>query len=174
MPCRIFLALDPRLHVVILGGSGTSYGPPPSNGKSWYQTFKAEVADAVDWSRVHFAGQVPYGQFVRVLQLSAVHVYLTYPFVLSWSLIEAMSLECRIVANDVAPVVEVARDGVNARLFPIFERGALRESVQRTLAEPEDSASLARQARLDAAATYDFRRICLPRWREFLEVPEPT
>ncbi len=168
------LALDPRLHVIVLGGSGASYGPPPSDGRNWYQIFKGEVADRLDWDRVHFAGQVPYTQFVRVLQLSAVHLYLTYPFVLSWSMIEAMSLECRLVANDVAPVLEVAQDGVNSRLFPIFDRAALLDGVRKTLAEPEESTRLAKEARRFAVETYDFRHVCLPRWRAFLGVPAPA
>lgn len=168
------LAIDPRLQVIILGGSGSSYGPPPADGRSWYQIFKDEVKDKVDWSRVHFPGQVTYGQFVRVLQISAAHLYLTYPFVLSWSMIEAMSLECRLIASDVEPVREVAQDGVNARLFGFFDRAAMVDRVRRAIEEPEEAAALARTARSHAVERYDFKTVCLPRWRDFLGVPAPA
>jgi glycosyltransferase involved in cell wall biosynthesis len=168
------LALDPRLHVVILGGSDASYGPKPADGRSWYQIFKGEVKDRLDWARVHFVGQVPYPQFVRVLQVSSAHLYLTYPFVLSWSMIESMSLECRLIASDTEPVREVAQDGVNARLFPFFDREALVAQVRRTLEEPGEAAALAAEARRHTVARYDFRTVCLPQWRAFLGVPAPA
>jgi glycosyltransferase involved in cell wall biosynthesis len=124
----------------------------------------------VDWSRVHFVGNLPYDQFVRVLQISSAHLYLTYPFVLSWSLIEAMALECRIVASDTPPVREVIQDGINGRLFPFFDGKALAERVRETLAEEERSAEMANEARKLALAKYDFQSVCLPQWREFLGI----
>ena len=85
---------------------------------------------------------MPYQLFVRVLQVSSAHLYLTYPFVLSWSLIESMALECRIVASDTAPVREVITDGENGRLFPFFDPTALVARVRETL-ETDGSAALA-------------------------------
>ncbi|HEY8384535.1 MAG TPA: glycosyltransferase [Microvirga sp.] len=167
------LALDPRLHVICVGGSGTSYGARPAGDRSWYDIFRAQVEDQVDWSRVHFVGQIPYSQFVRVLQVSSAHVYLTYPFVLSWSMLEAMSLECRLVASDTAPVREVARDGENARLFPFFDRERLVEQVRATLSDPEGAGALAAKARRDVVEAYDFGTVALPQWRAFLGVPGP-
>ena len=104
----------PKAQIVLLGGDGLSYGARPPEGKTWKQIFadevRSEISDA-DWQRVHFLGRVPYEVFLSVLQVSRVHVYLTYPFVLSWSLIEAMSAECAIVASDTAPMKEVIKNG---------------------------------------------------------------
>ena len=104
----------PKAHIVMLGGDGLSYVSRPPDGKTWKQIFadevRFEISDA-DWQRVHFLGRVPYEMFLSVLQVSRVHVYLTYPFVLSWSLIEAMSAECAIIASDTAPVKEVIKNG---------------------------------------------------------------
>jgi glycosyltransferase involved in cell wall biosynthesis len=166
------LALDPKLNVVCIGGKGVSYGARPQDNKTWFDIFKGQLGNSVDWSRVHFVGQVPYEQFVRVLQASAAHLYLTYPFVLSWSLIESMALECRIVASDTPPVAEAIRDGENGRLFPFFEPKTLVERVRETLADPERSGAMAREARRMAVERYDFRSVCLPQWRQFLGVPQ--
>ena len=104
----------PKSHIVMLGSDGLSYGSRPPGGKTWKQIFanevRSEISDA-DWQRVHFLGRVPYDMFLSVLQVSNVHVYLTYPFVLGWSLIEAMSAECTITASDTAPVKEVIKNG---------------------------------------------------------------
>ena len=84
----------PRAHVLIVGGDEVSYGARPPKGQTWKQIFIDEVRGQIpdtDWARVHFLGRIPYDRFLRLLQLSRVHVYLTYPFVLSWSLMEAMS-----------------------------------------------------------------------------------
>jgi glycosyltransferase involved in cell wall biosynthesis len=164
------LALDPRLQVVGVGGAGVSYGGRPNGNKSWLEIFKAELGDQVDWSRVHLVGQLPYAQFVRVLQVSAAHLYLTYPFVLSWSMIESMALGCRLVASDTPPVREVVRDGENGRLFPFFERAALVERVRDVLGDAERAATMADEARRTAVESYDFRSVCLPRWRRFLGI----
>ena len=71
---------------------------------------RSEISDA-DWQRVHFLGRVPYEMFLSVLQVSSAHAYLTYPFIPSWSLIEAMSAECAIMASDMVPVKEVIKNG---------------------------------------------------------------
>jgi glycosyltransferase involved in cell wall biosynthesis len=166
------LALDPELRVIVVGGTEeVSYSARPPKGKTWLDIFRARVKGPVDWSRVHFVGRLPYDQLVRVLQVSSAHLYLTYPFVLSWSMIESMALECRIVASATAPVQEVIRHGENGRLFPFFDTEALVEQVRDTLGDPERSAEMARAARRDALERYDFRSVCLPRWRQFLGVP---
>jgi len=164
------LALDPNLRVVCIGGSEVSYSSQPPQGKTWLDVFRSQVGEAVDWSRVHFVGRVPYGQFVRTLQASSAHLYLTYPFVLSWSLIEALALECRIVASATPPVEEVMTDGETGRLFPFFDEKALVERVRATLEERDHSEAMAREARRRARETYDFKTVSLPRWREFLGV----
>lgn len=107
-------AHDARCHAVIVGGDDVSYGSRPEGAACWRDKLLAEVP--LDPARTHFLGRVPRALYVRVLQVSAVHVYLTYPFVLSWSLLEAMACGCAIVASDTAPVREVLRDGVHGRL----------------------------------------------------------
>jgi len=164
------LDIDPELQVVIIGGKGNSYSGAAPGGVSWYEHFKSRIDRPVDWSRVHCVGNLPYDQFVKVLQVSSAHIYMTYPFVLSWSSIEAMALECRIVASDTEPVREIVTDGVNGRLFPFFDHRALAERVRETLAEQEKSAAMARQARKIAVERYDYETICLPQWREFLGI----
>ena len=101
------LRARPRAHVLIVGGDSVSYGARAPAGRSWKQVFVEEVRPRIPdahWARVHFLGNLPYGQFVPLLQLSTAHVYLSYPFVLSWSLLEAMSAGCAIVASDTAQV----------------------------------------------------------------------
>lgn len=100
------LAARPQAQVVLLGGDEVSYGAKAPDGKSWKQIFIDEVRDQIseaDWARVHFLGRVPYERYLSLIQVSRVHVYLTYPFVLSWSLLEAMSVGAAIVASDTPP-----------------------------------------------------------------------
>lgn len=157
------LARRPACHVLIVGGSGTSYGRAAPAGTSWRDLFLAEVAPRIDRSRVHFLGHLPYESYRAVLRLAAVHVYLTYPFVLSWSVLEAMAAGRAIVASDTAPVREVLRDGFNARLVPFFDSAALAAAVDALLAMPERRAALGGAARATAVAEYDRETICLPR-----------
>jgi len=104
----------PNLTVLICGGDEVSYGKPPGDGKTWRETMLAEVP--LDPGRVHFTGKLPYDRYLSLLRVSALHVYLTVPFVLSWSCLEAMSAGCLMLMSDTPPVREVARDGVNAML----------------------------------------------------------
>lgn len=130
------LAARPRAHVLIVGGDGVSYGPRAPGSRSWKSIFLAEVADRLPMDRVHFAGKLPYLDYLAALQVSSAHVYLTYPFVLSWSMLEAMSAGAPLVASRTAPVVEVARDGETAVLFDFFDRDALARRMIEVLAEP--------------------------------------
>jgi len=111
----------PNAHILIIGGDDVSYGAAPPAGDSWKNIFLREVRDKIDNQRVHFLGKVAYNKYLAVLRTSAVHVYLTYPFVLSWSLIESMALECAIVASDTEPVREVLTDGEQGILVPFFD-----------------------------------------------------
>ena len=161
------LRARPRARVMIVGGDDVSYGAQPPRGpdgqrRTWKQIFLSEVADELDLSRVHFLGRIPYGRFVSLLQLSSVHAYLTYPFVLSWSLLEAMSAGCAIVASDTAPVREAIVDGETGVLVDFFDGGALVREVCALLEDPARRARLGAQARAHAQDTYDLRRHCLP------------
>jgi glycosyltransferase involved in cell wall biosynthesis len=166
------LARRPGARVVLVGGDRVSYGRPPADAPSWRQKFVDEVRPRIkdqDWSRVHFVGQVPYDAFLALLQLSTVHVYLTYPFVLSWSLLEAMSAGCAIVASDTGPVREVISDGETGRLVDFFDVAGLTQEVCALLDDPEARARLGRNARAAAQAGYDLRSVCLPRQLEWVD-----
>lgn len=155
----------PQAHVLILGGDEVSYGAAPPKGQTWKQIFIDEVRGQIpdqDWSRVHFLGRVAYDKFLHVLQVSRVHVYLTYPFVLSWSLMEAMACEAAIVASDTAPVREVITDGQTGRLVDFFDRDALVDSVIALLEDESARRALGQAARRLMQEEYDLETRCLP------------
>jgi glycosyltransferase involved in cell wall biosynthesis len=151
----------PNANVVVVGGDGCSYGPPAPGGASWKTVCLNENSKGLDLSRVHFLDRLPYTDFLSVLQSSAVHVYLTYPFVLSWSLLEAMAAGCKIVASATAPVQEVI-DGSNGILVPFFDSKALANAVNDVLAKPQDYVEFGKAARATIVARYD-KQTCVPR-----------
>lgn len=163
------LAARPQTQVVIVGGDGISYGTPPKDGRSWKETFLAEVADRLDTSRVHFLGRVPYPTFLSLMQVSRVHAYLTYPFVLSWSLLESMAMGAHVVGSRTAPVMELIEDGVNGRLVDFFDVPGWSRALIEGLAEPARFEGLRRAARATITSRYDLRRHCLPRIADFVE-----
>ena len=163
------LAARPKAHAVIIGEEGQSYGAPPKSEKSWKQIFLDEVADQLDLSRVHFLGRVPYPTYLSLLQVSRAHAYLTYPFVLSWSLMESMAAGCHVLASDTAPVREVIRHGENGQLIDFFDIPRWSAALTEALAEPERFAPLRAQARADIVAGYDLQSHCLPRLIDFVE-----
>jgi glycosyltransferase involved in cell wall biosynthesis len=161
------LKARPQARVVIIGGNEVSYGAAPPAGpdgkpQTWREIFLNEVKGALDLSRVHFVGKVPYADFLRVLQVSTVHVYLTYPFVLSWSLLEAMSAGCAIVASDTAPVSEAIRHGETGNLVDFFDPVALAQQVIALCDDQAERAKLGAQARAFAVEHYDLETRCLP------------
>ena len=131
---RALLAAHPTCQVLIVGGDEVSDGKPPSNARNWREAMLSEVT--VDPKLVHFLGKLPYAQYRLVLQVSAVHMYLTYPFVLSWSLLEALASGCVVVASDTAPVREVIRHGENGLLVDFFDGAQLVKAVHKVLADP--------------------------------------
>ncbi len=149
------LAARPNAQVVIVGGDDVSYGAPPDGGKSWKSVCLDEIAGAVDLSRIHFLPPQPYDLYVQLLQTSSAHVYMTFPFVLSWSMIEAMTLGCVVIGSDTAPVREALEDGVNGLLTPFFDPDALAEKVIAVLSDPARFAALGQKARQTALARYD-------------------
>jgi glycosyltransferase involved in cell wall biosynthesis len=158
----------PNAQVLIVGGDAVSYGKSPPLGISYRQLYKEKLNEAVDWTRVHFLGRLSYSQYLKVLQISKVHVYLSYPFVLSWSMLEAMSTGCVLVASRTPPVQEVIEDGQQGLLFDFFDTSALVESVNAVLSNPQDYVRMRARARETIVERYDLRAICLPQWLNLL------
>jgi glycosyltransferase involved in cell wall biosynthesis len=169
LPC--LLRERPQAQVLIVGGDEVSYGAKPPKGQTWKQIFidqvRGQIPDA-DWARVHFLGRIPYGDFVPLLQVSRVHVYLTYPFVLSWSLFEAMSAGAAIVASDTAPLREAIRHDETGMLVDFFDGTALVDQVCALMQDPDLRDRLGQAARAQVQAQYDLRRICLPQQMEWI------
>jgi glycosyltransferase involved in cell wall biosynthesis len=159
----------PNAHVIIVGGDSVSYGRWPSRASSWRQQLLEELAGEIDLQRVHFVGRLPFRQYLAVLQLSSVHVYLTYPFVLSWSLLEAMSAGCHIVASRTAPVEEVISDGKNGWLVDFFDAVSLADRIIAALRTRRPDRRLRAAARDSVIKQYDLRTVCLPAQLALLE-----
>ncbi len=155
----------PKAYVLIVGGDRVSYGAPSPDGRSWKDVFASEVRSRIsdsDWARVRFMGNLNYSEFIALLQLSSVHVYLTYPFVLSWSLLEAMSAGCAIVASDTAPVREAILHEKTGRLVHFFDINGLVSEITELLHSAEWRRKLGENAREFARSKYDLRSVCLP------------
>jgi glycosyltransferase involved in cell wall biosynthesis len=156
------LAERPAARVVIVGGDSVSYGKAPPKGRTWKSIFLEEVKDRIDMSRVHFVGKVPYPVFLNLLQVSAAHVYLTYPFVLSWSMIEAMAAGCLVIGSKTPPVEEVLTDGRNGVFVDFFDPDGIARAVVDALAKPRKYRKIRERARLDAIARYDLKTVSMP------------
>ncbi|MFC3568708.1 glycosyltransferase [Paracoccus simplex] len=163
------LRARPNAQVVLIGGDGVSYGSAPKDAANWKDKLLAELDGRLDLARVHFMGRVPYPQYLALLQVAKVHCYLTYPFVLSWSLTEAMAAGCYIVGSDTEPVRELVRDGENGRLVPFFDQPALETALIRGLAGDPDAARLKAAARETILHGYDLHRHSLPRLIDWVE-----
>jgi len=166
----------PKARVLIVGADDVSYGARPNVAKygssKWKDIFANEVRGQIseaDWQRVHFLGHVPYKYFIPLLQLSTVHVYLTYPFVLSWSLLEAMSAGCAIVASDTQPLREAIVHNETGKLFDFFDASALAQNVCELLNNTEERKRLGANARAFAQTNYDLQTVCLPKQLTWVE-----
>ena len=156
----------PRAETIIIGRDAVSYGAPPPDGRTWKDHLIEEVGHRLDMSRVHFVGRLSFEAYISALQVSSAHVYFTYPFVLSWSFLEAMAVGCRIVASDTQPVREVMdeRSGV---LVPFFETDALVEGVRSLLSEPAAYTDMGRRARAVVQRRYG-KAACVERLKDLL------
>ena len=157
----------PNARIVIVGGDGVSYGAVPV-GKSYKDFFLDEVRSQLDMERIHFVSRIPYATLVKLLQISAAHVYLTYPFVLSWSMLEAMSLGALVIGSATPPVEEVITHGHNGLLVDFFSPSQLASTVIEVLQQPNEYAHLRAQARQTIIDRYDFKSVALPAYERLL------
>ncbi|MCM0018953.1 MAG: glycosyltransferase family 4 protein [Tagaea sp.] len=148
------LARVPDARILLVGGDGVSYGAKPKDGISYKERFLAEVKDRIDPARVHFLGKLPYETYLKALQVSAAHVYLTYPFALSWSLFEAMSAGCTVIASSTGPVLDLVEHGKTGVLVDFFDKDGLADAIAGALEKPEAHRKMRIAARAHVKAKY--------------------
>ena len=160
------LAQRPRAQVVIVGGRQLNYAAPLPGGQSHFERYWNEVKDKVDTSRVHMVGTLAHEDLMTVMRISSAHVYLTYPFVLSWSMLEAMSMGALVLGSKTSPVEEVITHGVNGLLVDFFDAKALADAVgevlHNTQMQPDFYHPLRAAARQTVVDRFDLKRVCLP------------
>lgn len=164
-----FLAARPDAHVILIGGDdGKGYGGQLENGETWKSKMLAEVGDRLDMTRVHFTGRVTHPQMIAALSMSWAHVYYTYPFVLSWSLVEAMACECLILGSDTGPVRDAIIASENGILNDFFDVRALSEAMTQACETPEGFSGMRRKARETALELFDRETVGVPGWMELI------
>jgi len=154
---------NPNAYVFIIGEEKSSgYGAASPDGRSFKDIFFSEISHEIDTDRVIFFGRVPYEEFIKVIQISSVHIYLTYPFILSWSILEAMSCESIVIASNTSPVTEVIKDNENGLLIDFFDFKALSDNVSKVLKNKEKYKSIGVNARKTILDNFDLEKKCLP------------
>lgn len=162
------LEARPEAHVLMIGGDVGGYGPKPAKDTTWKDVILAEVGDRLDLDRVHFLGRVPYEHFLSVLRVGRAHAYLTYPFVLSWSMLEAMSVGAHVIGSRTAPVEEVLTDGETGTLVDFFDVERWSAVMTDALANPDAYAPRRAAARAHIIEHYDLKKVCLPKLMDFV------
>jgi glycosyltransferase involved in cell wall biosynthesis len=152
----------PNAKVVIVGRQkGVSYGSPCAEGE-WKDHFLAEIENQYNPENVIFTGPLEYEDYLSLMKITAAHIYLTYPFVLSWSMLEAMSCEAPLIGSNTPPVKEVVEDGKNGLLTDFFDEKALAQKVEDMLNDPKMAKTLGRKARQTVLESYSLNK-CVPR-----------
>jgi glycosyltransferase involved in cell wall biosynthesis len=160
----------PNAQIVLIGSDdGSGYGRTPPEGKTWKSVALEELAGQLDLDRVHFVGRLPHARMLDALAISAAHVYYTYPFVLSWSLLEALASGCLVIGSDTAPVRDAIVSGESGILLDFFDVEALSNAMISACREPELYAQMRKAARAAVTAEFDRRLTCLPRWRALID-----
>jgi glycosyltransferase involved in cell wall biosynthesis len=145
----------PQCHIIITGGDEVRYGKKLPDGLSYREKLLKEVT--IDKKRVHFTGLVPYETHLKTLQISSAHVYLTIPFVLSWSMMEAMAAQCVIIGSATPPVEEIIEDGRNGLLCDFFSPQQIADRVDEVFNNPDRMRRLREAARRDIIEHYDVK-----------------
>lgn len=159
----------PNAHVLMIGGGGVSYGNGPKEGGTWREKLEKEVGNAIPQERIHWTGRLEYAQLVSALQISQAHVYLTYPFVQSWSMVEALGLGALVVGSRTSPVQEFIQSEQTGLLFDFFDQKQLVEKTVAALSYPERYKETRIRARQFIQENYDIKTICLPKQAELIE-----
>mgnify|MGYP006270002755 CR=1 FL=1 len=141
------LAADPDLQVVMVGGSGSGYGLEADHPQTQLEQALAQLPAALLHNRLHLLGALPYADLCKLLQISSAHVYLTYPYTLSWSLLEAMACGAPVVSNHSGPAAEVIASGRNGLLIDFNQPRELSRALRRLLADPVYARTLGANAR---------------------------
>jgi len=155
----------PEAHVVVVGEDRVAYGKKLPDGDSWKKRMLAQ--HAFDEKRLHFTGLIPRDQYLKVLQASSVHVYLTVPFVLSWSMMESMSAGCVVLGSDTDPVKELIEDGKNGLLVDFYNVQAIARAIIRVLESPEKFQEIRQAARRTIVENYSAEDIYARKERMF-------
>ncbi|HRF43556.1 MAG TPA: glycosyltransferase family 4 protein [Candidatus Competibacteraceae bacterium] len=155
----------PRCLILVEGGDGVSYSPRLPRGQTYRERMLKEVP--IDPERVIFLGHLPFSEHLRLLQVSAVHIYLTVPFVLSWSLLEAMAARNVVIASDTAPVRDVIEDGKNGLLVDFFSPRKIADRVDEVLDHPNHMAAVSGAAREHIRRHYEVKN-SLARYQEII------
>lgn len=160
----------PDAQFVIVGSDGVSYGVrPPAPYVSYREKMLAEVGGQIDPARAHFVGRLPYDDYLRLLQISRLHIYLSYPFVLSWSMLEAMACGAPVLGSATPPVQEVIRDGENGYLFDFFNRDQMVERAADIVSQDEAKAAAIRHAaRREIESRFSFNQRSLPAYLQLI------
>lgn len=154
---EIILRARPNAHIIAVGADDVSYGKRPPVGMTYRRMLSDQVALPPD--RIHFTGMLPYKDLLTVLQLSRAHLYLTYPFVLSWSMLEAMACGVALVASNTLPVREVVRHGENGLLVDMFSADDVADRVIQLLESRDDNAAMRAAARATVEQRFALKKL---------------
>ena len=155
--------------MLIVGDDGISYGNPPRAGSTYRDLMLTEVGAEIDLGRVHFLGDLPYDSYLNVLQVSSAHIHLSYPFILSWSFIEALAAGCLVIASSTPAILEVLRDRENGLTVDFFAIDQICERIDEVFEHADRMQGLRDAARATAVADFDLRTQILPLWLTLIE-----
>lgn len=164
-----FLDAVPEAQIIVIGSDGNGYGGARADGQSWRQAMLAEVGARLDQSRVHFVGMVDHARMIDIISIGAAHVYYTYPFTLSWSLVEAMACQCLVIGSDTAPVRDAIADGETGMLRDFFDVDALSRVMVEAVRFPGRFEDMRVRARKSAIAHFDRATVGVPGWLRLVD-----
>ena len=156
----------PECHFVIVGKNRVAYGKNLPDGKNYKDVMLEKFP--LDLNRAHFTDLLPYDEYLQVLKASSVHLYLTRPFVLSWSMLEALSTGCLVVGSSTPPVKEVIEDGVNGLLVDFFTPKKIASKIIEALNNPDKMTKIRTRARETILEKYDLAKL-LPEHLEWIK-----